>query len=593
VSALALPDLPDLPDTEEAGTRKLTRTVRFEVRLADIRKADRQGKGAMAYRLAATAGALMEGSNRASFALASVFMGSIPWPMEPDPKNPGKERRVLARSLAYAAMSGKWQPYGTALYAPEPRYRVTGAVLSVQAGEILARLTGSNTGIGFKIKEGVESQVAKTHWWDTVGGRRSFPGFNLRRGGIPYRNDSLNLSRQDGVIVLTVWGQESTKGSRTVALRPWIRRDGSARTTLQRLRDGIYKQGGGCLTYDPKKKKWFLSIAWTGVIEELVPEVPRIAGVDVNVAKTAVAAFVQQAPPRNRKSGGQIYPSLVEAVGVPAGPSGFLPEGAFPKTRGGKSSPRLGWALNWLGIESFRAQVNLPTRVIRAWNRAEAERKQRSRWNREEFGLREGRGRQRKLRVTNGVRNLEDLTHTVIKQLVAAVVGQAKGYGSVILATEDLQHWSVDKAMLESYEQLEGQARKAQRKWYLRWHQGLLREQFASVSTREGMVHLAVDPRYSSWICAVCGRLYTESVYEEAQDSSKAPKWGYFGHLDFRCACGWTSDGDRNAALVLARRARGELSMIGGALLPMDKKAVEVLAAAKKAVEAQAKRLRN
>lgn len=301
---------------------------------------------------------------------------------------------------------------------------------------------------------------------------------------------------EDGMVAIKVWGG---RGSDT-----WLRLaprklDASQRSSLLTGKPGtarlVWRKPKG------RKGKWMLSLAVTTPARELSPPVPLIAAVHLGMINSCTVAYV------------------------------------------GRES----------GTPEKRCDVhNIPRTALRAAHRLRNERRERSATNRQEWGLREGRGRQRKLRVVETLSGRERATvDTAIRQTAAAVVSRALARGAVELVIEDLTAWSVARAM-DELPDATNRARADFRRWYLRWHQGELRQRLKEAAEREGMVvrQQKISEHRIAHTCSKCGATY--SAGDEV--------WGLlYGPKRFACKeCGLRRNGDVNAALNLAALAVSE-----------------------------------
>jgi transposase len=183
--------------------------------------------------------------------------------------------------------------------------------------------------------------------------------------------------------------------------------------------------------------------------------------------------------------------------------------------------------------------VDLPSSTWRAIRRIERERTERGEWNRKDHGLREGRGRTRKLRATQGLSDtVSRITDTAVRQVAAAVVATAVKRGATTLALPDLSRWSVADEMNRT-EDLGEAGRTAHRQWYFRWHQGALRQRIEQAAQLRGLTVVQVDVADSSKTCSACGRVDQACRIER--------RW--------ECPCGCKLSVEANTARVLANRA--------------------------------------
>jgi transposase len=278
--------------------------------------------------------------------------------------------------------------------------------------------------------------------------------------------------------------------------------DKGQRAILRRIMDpdDPTRHGSAKLAWvqpEGRKGRWMLSLSWTGEVEQASSDKPLIAGVHLGMTTGASIAYVE--------------------------PNGV--------------------------VRRRKDLFDLPKQTLRAAQRLRTERRERLRTNRDEFGLREGRGRQRKLRVASAVgEKISRLTDTACKQLAAAVVNQAKECGAVALGLEDLNRWSRDRAMDEA--ETKGSNRRAAefRQWYFRWLQGTIRAAIKNAADREGLPVFEVDAAYDSRACHNCDTRYAEPV---VKDGVTYGRWKWRG---FRCTCGVDTHADRNAAINVARR---------------------------------------
>lgn len=188
--------------------------------------------------------------------------------------------------------------------------------------------------------------------------------------------------------------------------------------------------------------------------------------------------------------------------------------------------------------------VDLPGSTWRSVRRIERERTERGEWNRRDRGQREGRGRERKLRATQGLSDtVARVTDTAVRQVAAAVVATAVRRGATVLALPDLQAWSVAQEM-DRTRDLPEEGRAAHRRWYLRWHQGALRQRIEQAAQLRGLTVVTVDVVDSSKTCSACGRV------DEALRSER--RW--------ECPCGCKLSVECNTARVLAKRAADRIA---------------------------------
>lgn len=183
--------------------------------------------------------------------------------------------------------------------------------------------------------------------------------------------------------------------------------------------------------------------------------------------------------------------------------------------------------------------VQLPASAWRTVQRVERERRERGRWNRLDRGAREGRGRARKLRAVEGLGDVASrVTDSAVKQTAAAVVAQAVARGVRELVLQDLARWSVRQEM-ERTADLPERDRATHRRWYLRWHQGALREAITHAAQRQGLAVREVSPAGAGAMCSKCGAEGTRAGGR------------------FECACGLKMSVEANTARSLCLRAMG------------------------------------
>lgn len=183
--------------------------------------------------------------------------------------------------------------------------------------------------------------------------------------------------------------------------------------------------------------------------------------------------------------------------------------------------------------------VNLPATVWRAVRRVQRERTERGEWNRKERGLREGHGRDRKLRATAGIGDLvARVTDTAIRQVAAAVIATAVSRGATTLALPDLAHWSVASELDKTAALPEGE-RADHRKWYFSLHQSGLREAMRIAAERQGLDIVYVPVAGCGKTCSECG----------------AENPAYRVDRRWECPCGCKTSIESNTARVLAKRA--------------------------------------
>lgn len=415
---------------------------------------------------------LTVGANRAITALYAVVSGTVPQPTWPEGhKDAGQPRHP--RTLAYQAFSGDWMPGGRPLY--EPTERLAGMVQLGTATAVYQRI--------------------QTDLRDVLAGRQTLPTF--RELPIIIAGQGITLLPDRGAVSLLVWGG---RRNNRVTVRP-VHLDAGQGAIWRRILTGDVKHGDAKLTWDERRRKWFLSLAWSS--EMSAAEGDLVAGVDLSVPACAILAYVD---------------------------------------RGGTPTGR-------------RDQIHTPRRIVRAWERLEHERSGRLRFGRVAIGERSGRGRLRKLRAVehlSGVR--ARMAEDVARQVAAAIVDAARRRGAAVIAVERLTGCPDSYMDATADDSRRGRARR--RKWFLAWQQGRIREAVASAATREGLAVVEVDPAHTSTTCHVCGREHRYNSAEPRREKREARR-SEFGRVPgyrFRCECGYTSHCGYNAAVNVARR---------------------------------------
>lgn len=345
----------------------------------------------------------------------------------------------------------------------------------------------------------------KTDTADIRAGKKSLATFKALP--IPMRRSEVVL-REDGRIDLVVFGGRQNN---RVTIAPRNVDEGQA-ALLARCQKGELKHGSATLSWTQRpgaKGKWMFSLAWTDEAHELATaEAPEdlVAGIDLGIEHAVWISY----------------------IGL---------DGTAKK---------------------FNDTIEFPRATIRAVGEVKREAGQRLRWNKQAFGVREGRGVSRKIRPTEHLGDRVARTHTtMLKQICSATLAYAKERGAKILVIEDHQIWSVAK--MHSVADTLGSSRAAQtRKDYFRWHQGAMRQHLQEMGTKQGFTVIVVNPANSSRTCSDCGLLWANTgIYaSERKTRPGAPAPGEFGRIALRkfvCSCGLKIHADRNAALNLAR----------------------------------------
>lgn len=321
-------------------------------------------------------------------------------------------------------------------------------------------------------------------------------------------NQGLTLL-DNGDISMVLWGtgERNGKGKRVprLTVRP-AKVSGSKRAILARLRDGTYKLGEAKLLN--KDHKWFLAITWT---DENVEEATGtcVAGIDLGIATSVVMAY-------RSNDGEDMYE---------------------------------------------RDFIHINPHSLRAWEDIDRRRKSIGRFNRKEYGLREGHGRGRKLRPLTSVSNKKhNVADTAVRQVAAATIKAAKKRGAHTIVLEDLKGIT-ERYFEETEEKSERKRARARRKRLLQWHQYALRTYIAQAAEREGLAVVKVDPRYTSKTCSKCGVVWTTTIPGKVQKTLKQdvevrkPTGDLGRHgKKFKCSCGHEEDADLNAARNIAAR---------------------------------------
>lgn len=289
----------------------------------------------------------------------------------------------------------------------------------------------------------------------------------FRPQSIPFRADGCRvLPNLD--VTLQLWA----KGGRGPLLVRARKLGASERAILRRIVAGELKQCGGHLTWDERRGKWMLALVWGGEVEQATG--PLICGVHLGMTTTCSLAYVDAAT--------------------------------------GKVQPQ-------------RDLVQIPTTVLRAMDRHRADREQRRRTVRAD-----GRGHQRAWRHEEGNDRGERIARTACDQVASRVVQEAIRRGASAIGVEDLDRWSVDRALKELPDAV-ARVRARRMIWYFRWHQGTLRAAIACAAEREGLPVLDVDATYDSRTCSSCGRKFP------VVETIDGVQYGRIEWRWFRCPC--------------------------------------------------------
>jgi len=432
---------------------KLTRTLKFQVSFPGMTEEQLTGTKGLWYRLVVMQNELSRAANRLGTALFSLRQGVIPCP-EKDGK------KVSERTLSYQGMNGTWKPFGFPLYTPQ-RTRVSSGLLLGTAGLVYTRIT--------------------TDYKDIVSGKKSLATFTH----IPLiaAGQSVKIDEESGRISFPL-----AVGDR-IDLQP-CKIDGSKQSIWSKILSGEYKHGDAKLFRNLRKKKWFMSLSWSGQVEERPSG--GICGVDLGMVITAML--------------------------------GFLDSDLQPTKR--------------------YVAIRIPENVLRAWDAAGQDRRQRQLQNKEVFGLREGKGKQRKLRAADRLSSRRsNMVRTAVQQTASAVVKEAIRNGCSKIAIEDLTGFTEE--VIAGSEDQPTRSKAWKRKWFLTWNQGAMRLAIKSAAGREGIACIEVNPSYTSRTCHVCGKVWQKPEGGNGRVSQK----------DFRCTCGFSGNADWNAALNIAKRA--------------------------------------
>lgn len=410
-----------------------------------------------------------------------------------------KGRPVSDETLAYRLLNGAWQPTGTPCYEPQPGVPgASGALLSVVSRDLTDR-----------IKKDLANVRA---------GRQVLPTF--RELPLPSRGANTTLLA-DGSFRLSLYGQTTDaagkrRNPKQIRVRP-KKLDANSRAVLDRLSSGAYKLGVCRLHHRARDHKWFLSVSWTDE-NHVVAELPETAveAEQEGVVVAGVDTGIQHA----------CWIAYVDALGQPL------------------KRPDV---------------IQFPERTLRAVARITNERRQRLEFNRAPLGLREGRGRSRKLRVVDAIGDtVERMNTTMIEQIVAATVAKIKNRGASVMVLENHGEWSATKMHRRADSRTRSEAARIRASYY-RWHQGQIRDQLKKVGAREGLTVVEINPAWTSRTCHVCGLEYRERDWIKFPPKEGEVAFGRIELRTFKCSCGYEGHADHNAAINIARRGIANL----------------------------------
>jgi len=349
---------------------------------------------------------------------------------------------------------------------------------------------------GCEVAGSVKNQVSdrivqrlSQDWSEHRQGKKSLPSF--RRMPILFHNKLVEvLPNLD--VRLRLW---AGRGATPIVVRA-RKLDGGSKSILHALaanKEG-WKRGQAQLCWvktDSRKGKWMLVISYAAPTPDVVGDL--VCGVHLGMTTTCSLAYVDNETGKQQRA---------------------------------------------------RDLIHIPTSVWHALARYEARRVERRKAIRGG-----GHGRQRVWRAETGDTRANRIAKSAVREVAARVVAAAKQRGASTLGVEDLMRWSVDRAM-DDLPNATNRTRAGRRRWYLRWHQGMLRTAIQQAAEREGLIVVDVDAAYDSRTCARCGERYVH-VVEEGDVIYGRWKW-----RRFRCRCGWNQHADRNAALNVAKRTR-------------------------------------
>lgn len=480
----------------------LTRALRIEVRPVG-RREDLLGDDGLYRQLWGAMSDVTRAANLTISALFQVRLGTVERPLSVRTRGAKKGETTPTgdRTLSYQALSGAWMPFGRPLYAPyvpakkgTPHRRVGSSVLLGVAGLVFTRI--------------------QTDYLDVIRGKRALSTFRE----LPLAVEGAGVTvLPDRRIRLRLWAAEKgSKRSNTVDFAP-VKLDAGSRTILSRVVSGEYNHGDAKIAWrkpEGRKGKWYLSLSWTGAVEERPSGLH--AGAHLDMSGITVA--------------------YVDAEGK------ILPE---------------------------RDRISFPANLVRRWQVLQEDKRERLQSGREEYQRREGRGVTRKLRSVQDIGDrFARLSDEIALQTAAAVVECCQKRGASTISWDDLQDWAVQTAHGDADSADPRRVSREHRRWYFKQRQGLVREKLKDAAEKGGLRILLPPVAFVARDCAKCDAQYRKSgIYAAGikpgpahRGKRKGPEGagslheGRVSWTDFRCPCGWKCNAQRNSALNLARR---------------------------------------
>lgn len=294
-------------------------------------------------------------------------------------------------------------------------------------------------------------QRLQTDWKEIQRGEKSLS--NLTNVPIPLRAQEVKIVAEDRIRLL-IWASK-TGPSCSIAIRVFPRGAGQ-RAVWRHIRGGDYKLGDCRLSWDKRRKRWFFSASFSMPVKNGLPggEEDRALGVDINMVNLAAC-------------------EAVNGSGIVRG--------------------------------SYR-EFPLPVPFWRLFERELKARRERQRCNQKEYGLRVGRGRSRKLRVSEvyGDRFRRTI-ETAAKHLASAVIAHAKNIGCSTIVVEDFSDY--DQLLVDETEQMSrNRQRRRHYRTFLRFNRYRLLKLIGDVAEREGLVSVPVSRAGTTKTCSACGK---------------------------------------------------------------------------------------